>query len=196
MISFRHDDSSFVQYNCWEGDVAQWQRVRFACERPRVQSPASPYLFLQGGNTVDKIDKNGIFKTFSLSTNLVPLFMETCRESDYYYTINFVTGYENNLQLKIGGFLVFHLKKLGAILEQTCLLAKYRFGNQLQFYVVYYLTRIVNTEFQISKKIANLTMNLDLQKNKRKMSPQPDQHFQCCRDQDSNLGYFGHNEGY
>ena len=111
MISFRHDDSSFVQYNCWEGDVAQWQRVRLACERPRVQSPASPYLFLQGGtNTVDKIDKNGIFKTFSLSTNLVPLFMETCRESDYYYTINFVTGYENNLQLKIGGFLVFHLK--------------------------------------------------------------------------------------
>ena len=194
MISFRHDHYLFVQYNYWEGDVAQWQRVRFACERPRVQSPASPYLFLQGGNTVDKIDKNGIFKTFSLSTNLVPLFMETCRESDYYYTINFVTGYENNLQLKIGGFLVFHLKKLGAILEQTCLLAKYRFGNQLQFYVLF----DPHCKHGVSnfKKIANLTMNLDLQKNKRKMSPQPDQHFQCCRDQDSNLGYFGHNEGY
>ena len=136
----------------------------------------------------------GFLKHSVLVQNLVPLFMETCRESDYYYTINFVTGYENNLQLKIGDFLVFHLKKLGAILEQTCLLAKYRFGNQLQFYVLF----DPHCKHGVSnfKKIANLTMNLDLQKNKRKMSPQPDQHFQCCCDQDSNLGYFGHNEGY
>ena len=27
------------------GDIAQWQRVRFACGRPRVQTPVSPILF-------------------------------------------------------------------------------------------------------------------------------------------------------
>ena len=150
MISFRHDEFSFVQYNCWEGDVAQWQRVRFACERPRHLHIS---VCRRGPTRQIKLTKMRFLKHSVLAQNLVPLFIETCRESDYYYTINFVTGYENNLQLKIGGFLVFHLKKLGAILEQTCLLAKYRFGNQLQFYVVYYLTRIVNTEFQISKKM-------------------------------------------
>ena len=28
------------------GDIAQWQRVRFACGRPRVQTPVSPIFLL------------------------------------------------------------------------------------------------------------------------------------------------------
>ena len=38
-----------IEIHCaksWSGDVAQWQSTCFACMRPRVQSPASPYFGL------------------------------------------------------------------------------------------------------------------------------------------------------
>ena len=92
----------------------------------------------------------GFLKHSVLAQNIVATFIETCREPDY-YTNNFVTSCKNNSKLTHTSFLVFHLKKLRAISEQTCLLRKYRFGTQLQFYVVYILTCIVNTQFQISK---------------------------------------------
>ena len=92
----------------------------------------------------------GFLKHSVLAQNIVATFIETCREPDY-STNNFVTGCKNNSKLTLTIFLVFHLKKLRAISEQTCLLRKYRFGTQFQFYVVYKLTCIVNTQFQISK---------------------------------------------
>ena len=37
------------------GDVAQWSSVRFACERPRVRSPASPFMPFCRFNVYDAV---------------------------------------------------------------------------------------------------------------------------------------------
>ena len=40
-----HGGSYCSSRTCPFGDIAQWQRVRFACGRPRVQTPVSPTFF-------------------------------------------------------------------------------------------------------------------------------------------------------
>ena len=47
-----------------DGDVAQWQSVRFACERPGVQSPASPKIFIFN-----------FYQIYRLKSNVLKYFM-------------------------------------------------------------------------------------------------------------------------